>query len=165
MAQLVHECVPQRRATFFQQLSADGELTARMGVPAAPGAHVHEQGHELDGRFREAVDPFLPVFWIASSRQQARRRQALQPVREDIRGDAFLALCKQLSIVASIPEHDVTDDDQAPAVAELFERQVDRAAGSPCLWHRRSPAFSDCNMQVVPVEYNYLQSTSGRNGG
>ena len=139
MAQFAHECVPQPRAALLQQFGANGQLLTRMGVATAPGAHVREQGHELDSRFSEAVDSLLLVLRITASRQQTGGRQTLQPVCEDVRGDALLALRKQLPIVTPVSEHDVTDDNQAPAVAKLFDRQVDRALGSSCLGHGHSP--------------------------
>ena len=50
-------------------------------------------------------------------------------------------LREQLAIAAPVPEHDIADDDQAPTVAELFKRQIDRAAGSSCLPPGCSPGL------------------------
>ena len=62
----------------------------RRRVPPAPGAHLREQRHELDGRLRQAVDGLLLVARIVAPRQQAGRDQPLQPVGQDVRGDALL---------------------------------------------------------------------------
>jgi hypothetical protein len=56
---------------------------------------------------------------IGAARQQAGCSEALQAVGEDVRGDALLALREQFAIAAPVADHDVTDDDQAPAIAEL----------------------------------------------
>ena len=45
---------------------------------------MRQEGHQLDGRFREAIDAFLPVVRIGAARQQSRRDQPLQPVCEEI---------------------------------------------------------------------------------
>ena len=72
MAQLGHEGVPKRRAAFFQKLRANRQLFGwRACVPAAPGAHLGEQGHELNRGLGQAVDPFC--LCVGSSR---RARQA-----------------------------------------------------------------------------------------
>ncbi|HEY6851068.1 MAG TPA: hypothetical protein VI320_33260 [Terracidiphilus sp.] len=54
-------------------------------------------------------------------------KQPVQSVCQDIRRDSFFGELEQISIVATITEHDVPNDDQAPAVAENLERQIDRA--------------------------------------
>ena len=110
-----------------------------------------EQRYKLYGRFREAVDSFLLMIRIRTSCQQARRDQVLQPACEDVRGDAFLVLLQQGAIAAPVREQDIADNDQAPAVADLLKRQVDRAARSFCLRHSHALRISACIMQVVEV--------------
>jgi hypothetical protein len=39
----------------------------------------------------------------------------------------------------AVAEHDVADDQQAPFVAENFQREIDRAAGALRIGHRALP--------------------------
>jgi len=57
--------------------------------------------------------------------------------------------------MATISEHDISDDNQAPAVAEHFEGQIDRAAGAPCVSHPYCPPSRQillalCNNRICP---------------
>lgn len=61
VAQFVHEGGPERRAALLEQLGWDRQLAADGCVAAAPGAHLREEGHELDRGFGLAVGGFLPV--------------------------------------------------------------------------------------------------------
>jgi hypothetical protein len=97
-------------------------------VPAAPRPHLGEQRHELDGSLGQAVDRFLPVGRVVALRQHPGLDQPLQAVGQDVGGDALLRLVEQLAIVAPVAEHEVADDDQAPAIAEHFQREIDRTA-------------------------------------
>jgi hypothetical protein len=105
-------------------------------VSSPPRPHLREQGHELDRRLGEAVDPLLGVIGVRAPRQQLGRPQTLEPIGEDVRRDPLLAVLEQRAVGAPVPEHHVADDDQAPTIAELLERQVDRAARSPRVRHR-----------------------------
>src|SRR3989338_9180013 len=110
-----------------------------MRMSKAPGSHICEQRYKLYGRFREAVDSFLLMTRIWRSCQQARRGQVLQSACEDVRGDALLVLLQQCAIAAPVLEHDIADNDQAPPIADLLKRQIDRAARSFCLRHSHAP--------------------------
>src|SRR5690349_16578974 len=119
-----------------------------MRMPKAPGSHMCEQWYELYGRFGEAVDALLLMSRIRTSCQQASGDQVLQPACEDVRGDALLVLLQQGTITAPVLEQDIADNDQAPAVADLLKRQVDRAARSSCLRRSHALRISTCIVQA-----------------
>lgn len=129
-------------------------------MPKAPRSHMCEQRYKLYGRFREAVDSLLLMIRIGTSCQQARRDQVLQPACEDVRGDAFLVLLQQVAIAAPVLEHDIADNDQAPAVADLLKRQVDRAARSSRLRHGHALRIATGIVQAVRVPFNHLHVAS-----
>ncbi len=70
--------------------------------------------------------------WVGSSSRvmMPLLEQGLQPVGENVGGDAFLGLGQQLAKMPPVAEHHVADDEQAPFVAEHFQREIDRAAGA-----------------------------------
>src|ERR1700691_1025392 len=96
---------------------------------------MSQQGNELNGRLGEAIDPLLPVSRVVRARQEAGIHQARQPVGQDIRRDSFFGEPEEISIVATIAEHDVPDHYQAPTIAQHFQCQIDWAAGAPCVLH------------------------------
>ena len=75
--------------------------------------------------------------WVGSSLrvQQTLFNETAQPVGKNVGGDMLLRILQQLAKMAAIAEHDVANDDQAPAVAEDLKRQIDRAAGAMQLIH------------------------------
>jgi hypothetical protein len=97
-------------------------------VPPPPGAHLGQKRHELDRRFGEAVDRLLTVTRVVAPGQEAGLDETLQPVRQDVRGDPLFRAPEHFPEAPTIAEHDVADDDQAPAIAQHFQREVDRAA-------------------------------------
>jgi hypothetical protein len=64
---------------------------------------------------------------IVAARHEAGFFQASQPVGQDVRGDAFLGSRQQFPKMATIAEHEIADDDEAPAIPQRFQRQIDRA--------------------------------------
>ena len=120
---------------FLQQLGADRQLLADRQVPAAPAAdHGHDR-HELDGLLGQAVDGLLLVRGIVGACDHPLGFQLLHPVGEDVGGDALLRLAQQLAEMPAVAEHHVADNDQAPAIAEDFEAQIDGATGSLLVAH------------------------------
>ena len=99
-------------------------------MPPSPCCHVREKRYKLDGRLRQAVEAPLPVTRVIPPTEQPRGRESLQPVGKDVRSDTLLAVLQQFAIAAPIPEHHIADDDEAPAIAQLFKCEVDRAPGS-----------------------------------
>ena len=54
-AKLVHELLPERGATLFEQLGASVQRGARGPVAKSPAAELREHGYELDRGFGQAV--------------------------------------------------------------------------------------------------------------
>ena len=63
--------------------------------------------------------------------------QGLQPVGENVGGDAFLGLRQQFAKMPTVAEHHVADDQETPFIAENFQREIDRAAGAAGVGHVR----------------------------
>lgn len=148
VAQFVHERIPKRRTSIFQKLGANRQFDTRLRVSSSPSAHVRKQWDELNGGFRQTVNAFLPMMRIRTPRKKARRRQAFQSIRENIRGNALFALPEQFAIRASVSKHDVTNDNQTPTITKLFERQVNRAARTTRLLHKIFFTMTTCKTQV-----------------
>src|SRR3546814_17423224 len=83
-AQIVHEGVPHVRPALFEQPGADRQLVRHGEVAAAPGAHVDEQGQELDRLFGAAVDCLLLVSWIVRAGEAAGSRVTCLQVGEEL---------------------------------------------------------------------------------
>jgi glutathione S-transferase len=135
VAQFVHEGVPEFRPPLLKQLSPDGEFAAGLCVAAAPSTHLSQQWQELNGGFGEAVYPFLTVRRIGRAAEQAGGGKAFKAISEDVGGDALFAFAMELAVGAAVAEHNVTNDDEAPWIAEHFERQIYWAAGAAVLCH------------------------------
>ena len=143
--ELRHESLPHFRTALLQELRPDRKFIRHLRVPPPPGAHLRQQRHELDRRLGQAVDALLPVRGVVASRQQSRFDEALQPVGEDVGRDPLLRMREQLAKMPARAEHDVADHDQAPAVAERLQRQIDRTA-RPLRARHRFPQPTACKM-------------------
>jgi hypothetical protein len=101
-------------------------------MSASPRSHLREQRNQLNCWLGKAVDCFLLMRRIIALRKQAIFHQPFQAIGQDVGGDPFVGKSQELSIVAPVSEHHIADDDQAPAVAQHLEREVDRAARPLC---------------------------------
>ena len=89
VAQFVSEGAPEWRAALFHQLLTDRQLRRGRQMSTAPGAQLHQHGHQLDRLFGQAVDPPLPVGGIVAAREQPRLDEPLQPRGQNVGGDSF----------------------------------------------------------------------------
>src|SRR5690606_11803913 len=124
-----------------------------------PGSHLCQQRDQLDRGCSQAVDDLLLVAGIIAPRNQAGFLQSREATREDVGGDALLGVGQELPEMTAVTEHHVADDDQAPAGAQSFQRQIDRAART---WgiHAGAPKTS-CNIRSVGLPFNWLQKAIG----
>jgi hypothetical protein len=53
--------------------------------------------------------------------------EPLQTIGQNIRGNPFWRLGKELAKIPPVHEHDVADDEQTPLIANHFDRQVQDA--------------------------------------
>src|SRR3546814_4208123 len=120
-------------------------------MAASPRSHLREQRHELDGGLGQAVDRLLPVGGIPAPREQPGFDQPLQTVGENIGSDPLVRTVEQLAIMAPVAEHYVPDDDQAPAITQDLQRQVDRATGTVRTFHR-AISSQDCLQNRIRSE-------------
>ncbi|MCY1236733.1 hypothetical protein D9M72_494050 [compost metagenome] len=110
---------------------------------APPDAELRDHRQQVDAHGREAVERLLLVRGVVGLAEHAVFDQRVQPLREDVRGDAFLGL-QELAEVPLVRKHQVANDQQAPAVADDFEREVDRAQGLLLDGHRDSVGSRNC---------------------
>lgn len=102
-----------------------GERGRGQCVAQPPATHDRQQWDEINRLFRQAVDDLLLVTGIIAPREQPIAGQAFQPVRKNIGRDTLDVLGKQRPKAArAAAEHDVAQDNQAPAVAKGFQREV-----------------------------------------
>jgi hypothetical protein len=140
MPQLVHELGPELGAAFLEELCAHRQFVRSGRVAPSPGAHLCQERHELDGFLGQADDLLLLMRRIWAGGEEAGLGQLLQPVGQDVGRDAFDRVVEQVAVMPPVAEHDVADDDEAPAIAQHLERQVDRASGAGRLVHGEGPS-------------------------
>src|SRR6202041_186847 len=90
-------------------LSAGAQNGIRRTVLQTPGSQVCEYRDELDCALGQAVCGPSSAAGVVAGEQSALD-QAPQPVGEDVGGNALLGLGLQLTEVASIAEHHITQD-------------------------------------------------------
>ena len=128
-AQLLHELVPQRRPALLQQLGADRQLLASPAGGGGPRRPSGRAAARAGSPFRSGCRSPSACGWDrralrsrpASTSRFSRSARMLEAMPSSDR-------VQQLAEMAAVAEHDVADDDQAPAVAEHLQRQVDRAS-------------------------------------
>ena len=91
------------------------------------------------------------------SDQRLSREEARQPVGQNVRGYPLLRPGQQLAEVTAVAEHQVADDDQAPAIPQRLESQIDRAARREAFM--RTPK-TNCDMKSVDLAYNRLHNAT-----
>lgn len=117
-------------------------------MPGGPQQKFQDNRRKADALFGEAIVNPPAIISSALRHDDTGRFEFLQPVGQDIRGDAFAGEEKLLIRLISA-DHEVSNNEQGPSVPEQFERDADRAAGAwmdlPHLDDRNSIT---CKMQV-----------------
>src|SRR6185437_15611457 len=163
--QLGHELIPQRRAAGGEQFRAHPQPFRGRAVVHTPLAELREDRHQLDRRLGQAVGGPPPRPRVLAG-EQAGAHQPLEPVGEDVGGDSLFGAGEQFPEVAPVAEHDVPQDEQAPAVAKGLDRGVDRTPRTRT-FHGRTPSEltlprdTDCNLP--PVGLALLLPVANRN--
>src|ERR1700722_17555905 len=88
-AQFFHEFGPHFRATFTQQLGADAEFFTDRQIFETPARHLRQDRQQFDALFGERVGSLLLVTGVIGPCDDALVEQRLEPVGEDIRGNAL----------------------------------------------------------------------------
>ncbi|MCY1223151.1 hypothetical protein D9M72_352630 [compost metagenome] len=156
VSQLVHEAVPEFRTAVFHLLGANTELFADRQIAPPPGAELGHDRHQRDRHLRETVDRLLLVRGVVRLGQHALLDQHLQPIRQDVGRDSLLGT-QQFPEVPFTAEDHVANDQQAPFVAEHFERKIDRATRANVVlhWHLFKTA---CIIASVRLSCNCFQN-------
>src|SRR5713226_1498560 len=139
LAQFVCKFGPHFWAAFAEQLGADAEFFADGEIFESPARHLRQNRQQFDALFGQRIDSLLLVAGVVGPCDDALLEQRLQPIGEDVGGNAFLGFGQELAKMPTIAEHHVADDQEAPFVADHFEREIDRAARALCLVHKRCP--------------------------
>ena len=92
---------------------------------------------------------------IVATGYQSGFLQARQPVGQNVRRYPLLRPGQQLAEVTAVAEHQVADDDQAPAIPQRLESQIDRAARA---WAFMRTPKTNCDMKSVDLAYNRLHN-------
>src|SRR5690606_15058530 len=140
-------------------------FVARLGHPlVAPlpeGHHHRPQGGALPG---EHVDVPAARLVVAAALHDPGLAEGVQPVREDVAGDAETTL---EVVEPGHAEQGVADDQERPPLADDLERAGDRAVHV----RERSPAHSaqdrkkDCIMQRSWVSVSFMMQSTPLEGG
>jgi hypothetical protein len=114
-------------------------LIAGFLMRGGPENHLGENRSEINSLSGEPVIYFASVGGIRFGGDDPGGNQLAEAVGEDIGGDALVAN-HELFVAAKATEHHVADDEQRPAVAQHFDRSVQRATrptlgGCYVSWH------------------------------
>ncbi len=109
-----------------------------------PPAEFGEYRYELDRRLGQRVCDGTTRAGVVPGEQTVIDEVA-ESAGENVRRNAFFVVALQLSEVSAVSEHDVAEHDQAPSVANHFDRGVDRTSRT---W-------------LVALHAHCLQSTTG----
>ena len=148
------------RSVVCDEANGDcGPVTAATGDPwwfvgdvTVPPLH---QGQEADAELTplrgEVILEALGALAVAHAFEDAFGNEAAESIGEDVAGDAKAP--KQL-VEAVVPEHDVTNDEQRPPVADDLERASDGADLAPvvALQHGAQASRITCVKQVTTVQ-------------
>src|SRR5512145_3984 len=103
------------------------------------------------------LNDLLLVAGIVATGYQSGFLQARQPVGQNVRGYPLLRPGQQLAEVTAVAEHQVADDDQAPAIPQRLESRIDRAAERGAFM--RIPK-TNCDMKSVDLACNRLHNAN-----
>jgi hypothetical protein len=104
---------------------ADEGLVFGAFVGRSPQNHFGENGGEVETFGGEQVDLFAAIGGMGTRGDDAVGFEAAKAVGEDVGGGAFVGVEEFLK-GAGTAEHHVSDDEQGPAIAEHFDRGVQR---------------------------------------
>lgn len=128
-SQLLHEALPEKGSTLLERLGAGPHLSRGVEPAAPPRREMRQYRHERDRLLGEAVDRLLLVRGIVGLRQHPSVNESPQPVRQDVRRDAFLAP-HELAEMALAPKDHVPQNEQTPSVPQELQGQIDRTSRS-----------------------------------
>jgi len=94
---------------------------------------------------------------IVATGYQSGFLQARQPVGQNVRGYPLLRPGQQLAEVTAVAEHQVADDDQAPAILQRLESQIDRAARA---WGVHAHSKNQLRYKISRSSYNRLHNAT-----
>jgi hypothetical protein len=101
-------------------------LIAGMFVGGCPEHHLCKNGREIDSFPGEQVNYLAAVGWVRFRGDDSAGRELLQAVGQDIRCNSLITF-QECFVRASALEHHVANDEQRPAIAQHFDRGVQRA--------------------------------------
>lgn len=108
---------------------------ARLFMPRAPNQQLKQDRRQINPFLRQPVLHFSSICFRRFRVNNGGRFKFLKTVRQDVRGNAFARFLEFLKRAESA-NHQIANNQQRPAIAELLERDTDRAAG-PAFSHNR----------------------------
>jgi hypothetical protein len=127
--------------------------TRRLGflMPRGPDQQIQENGGQIDALLGQAVVHFSTIGLLVLGRDDSGGLQFLETVRQNIAGDPFPGFQK-LFIRSIAANHQISHDEQRPAIAQHFQRNAYRAPGSsrglPLSRHGVDRIILTCILQV-----------------
>src|SRR5579872_1250074 len=125
----------------------DGIRGAGFLVSRPPNQQIQNHGRQIDSLLRQPVIHFSSVALFRFRRDDPRRGELVQAVRQNVRRDFLVRFLKLFERVESAHHH-VANDQQRPAISQRFERDAQWTPG-PLLRLRlsfHSPHSSKCNL-------------------
>jgi hypothetical protein len=140
---------------------ADQGFVLGFFVARGPEDHLGKNRGEVYSFWRQGVEKFTAVGGILFGRDNAKVFEAAKAFGKNI-GRDFLFGLKKLVESAVTAEHHVAQDEQRPAVAEHFDRGIQRTAGTPphlSPFFRHFVTVAQCRLQ----DASEMGRLSGRN--
>jgi hypothetical protein len=98
-------------------------------MPGSPDQQIQQDRRKVDALLRQPVVHATAISALRLGGDDATGLEPLQSVGQDVAGDAFARLLKLLEGVVAA-NHQITHDQQRPAIAENLQANIDRASGT-----------------------------------
>lgn len=122
-----------------------------MLVTCSPDKQFQQNWREADAFFREPVIHTPAVCWLDFCRDDSRRLEPVQALRQDVGCDPLAGILKVLEAFKP-SDHQIPHDQQRPAIPKSLQRKADRATrpspGPPLFSHGEHSINLTCTMQV-----------------
>ena len=127
-----------------------GTLSTRV-CDAGPAAQVGHQGHQRDGGFGQAANGLLFVAGIVATGDRSGLSPGASAGRPEGSRLSAPPTGKHLADVKAVAEHQVADDDQAPAIPQRPGSRIARAARA---WGVHAHTKNQLRKRAVGVAHN-----------
>src|SRR3989442_1759087 len=132
-------------------------------VPRSPDEQLQQKRRKVNTFFGQPVVYSAGILLLGFRNQNSRRLELLQPVRQNVCGDAFTRLLEILKRAKSA-DHHIADDQQRPAIPENLKGDTDWAAGPALgLWLLRHAGEANKVTCKIQLYFRHARHVSAGN--